>query len=51
MAAPGYDMYYLNVMAGPGRERAWRITDHPDQTWLRTMWPLHDVDARLPFRA
>ena len=23
MAAPGYDLYYLNVMAGPG-ERAWR---------------------------
>ena len=23
MAAPGYDLYYLNVMAGPGRERAW----------------------------
>jgi len=49
MAAPGYDMYYLNVMAGPGRERAWRITDHPDQTWLRTLWPLHEVDPRLPF--
>ena len=23
MAAPGYDMYYLNVMAGPAPERAW----------------------------
>ncbi|MGH3663399.1 MAG: 5-deoxy-glucuronate isomerase, partial [Micromonosporaceae bacterium] len=29
MAAPGYDMYYLNVMAGPGPERAWRFRDHP----------------------
>jgi 5-deoxy-glucuronate isomerase len=38
IAAPGYDMYYLNVMAGPGRERAWRITDHPDQTWIRGTW-------------
>jgi 5-deoxy-glucuronate isomerase len=38
MAAPGYDMYYLNVMAGPGRERAWRITDHPDQAWIRQTW-------------
>ena len=28
MAAPGYDLYYLNVMAGPG-ERAWRFTDDP----------------------
>ncbi|MDR1852795.1 MAG: 5-deoxy-glucuronate isomerase [Propionibacteriaceae bacterium] len=49
MAAPGYDMYYLNVMSGPGRERAWRITDHPDQTWLRSIWPTQDVDPRLPF--
>jgi 5-deoxy-glucuronate isomerase len=38
MAAPGYDMYYLNVMAGPGRERAWRITDHPDHAWIRDTW-------------
>ena len=28
MAAPGYDLYYLNVMAGPG-ERAWLATDDP----------------------
>ena len=26
MAPPGYDMYYLNVMAGPGAERA--VADH-----------------------
>jgi 5-deoxy-glucuronate isomerase len=25
MAAPGYDLYYLNVMAGPGADRAWLI--------------------------
>jgi 5-deoxy-glucuronate isomerase len=51
MAAPGYDLYYLNVMAGPGRDRAWRITDHPDQAWLRTIWPTQDLDPRLPFTA
>ena len=34
-AAPGHDMYYLNVMAGPGPERAWKITDHPEQAWIR----------------
>ena len=34
-AAPGHDMYYLNVMAGPRSERAWKITDHPDQAWVR----------------
>ena len=30
IAAPGHDLYYLNVMAGPGAERAWRICFHPD---------------------
>ncbi|MDR1428312.1 MAG: 5-deoxy-glucuronate isomerase [Bifidobacteriaceae bacterium] len=49
MAAPGYDMYYLNVMAGPGRDRAWRITDHPDHAWVRDLWEIEDVDPRLPF--
>ncbi|MFD7706542.1 5-deoxy-glucuronate isomerase [Streptomyces sp. NPDC059785] len=30
VAAPGHDMYYLNVMAGPGPEREWRIRFHPE---------------------
>ncbi len=47
MAAPGFDMYYLNVMAGPGPERAWRITDHPDQGWVRQTWADQDIDPRL----
>ena len=40
VAAPGFDMYYLNVMAGPPTrsERAWKISDHPDQTWVRGTW-------------
>jgi len=46
-AAPGHDMYYLNVMAGPGPERAWRITDHPEQAWVRTSWADQAVDPRL----
>ena len=37
MAAPGYDLYYLNVMAGPG-ERAWRFTDDPAHAWIRDTW-------------
>ncbi|KOV95176.1 5-deoxy-glucuronate isomerase [Streptomyces sp. NRRL B-3648] len=32
IAQPGHDMYYLNVMAGPGRTREWRICFHPDHT-------------------
>jgi 5-deoxy-glucuronate isomerase len=31
-AAPGYDCYYLNVMAGPTRD--WRFTVDPDHEWL-----------------
>ncbi|MFE5867770.1 5-deoxy-glucuronate isomerase [Streptomyces roseifaciens] len=48
MAAPGHDMYYLNVMAGPGAEREWLIRDHPDHAWIRTTWPDQQVDPRLP---
>lgn len=48
MAAPGYDMYYLNVMAGPGTERAWRITDDPAHAWIRQTWATEQVDPRLP---
>ncbi|QEU94261.1 5-deoxy-glucuronate isomerase [Streptomyces kanamyceticus] len=32
IAQPGHPMYYLNVMAGPGEEREWRICFHPDHT-------------------
>jgi 5-deoxy-glucuronate isomerase len=47
VAAPGFDMYYLNVMAGPGAERAWKISDHPDQAWVRGTWETQAVDPRL----
>ncbi|MGQ4386935.1 5-deoxy-glucuronate isomerase [Streptomyces sp. SAS_270] len=48
MAVPGHDMYYLNVMAGPGAERDWLIRDHPDHGWIRGTWPDQPVDPRLP---
>ncbi len=48
MAAPGYDMYYLNVMAGPGEERVWLICDDPAHAWVRGTWEGEDVDPRLP---
>src|SRR5690242_6550454 len=38
MAAPGYHLYYLNVMAGPGAERVWRFTDDPVHAWIRPTW-------------
>ncbi|MER7072769.1 5-deoxy-glucuronate isomerase [Terrabacter sp. NPDC000476] len=48
MAAPGYDLYYLNVMAGPGEERAWLICDDPAHGWVRDTWSDQPVDPRLP---
>jgi 5-deoxy-glucuronate isomerase len=51
VAAPGYHMYYLNVMAGPGQERAWKIVDDPEHAWLRGTWDDQDVDPRLPLRS
>jgi 5-deoxy-glucuronate isomerase len=49
MAVPGYDLYYLNVMAGPAGERAWTIRDDPAHAWVRETWADSPVDARLPF--
>ncbi|WP_441957353.1 5-deoxy-glucuronate isomerase [Mycolicibacterium houstonense] len=49
IAAPGHHMYYLNVMAGSGPDRAWLICDDPNHTWLRSSWEHQDVDPRLPF--
>jgi 5-deoxy-glucuronate isomerase len=48
MAAPGYDLYYLNVMAGPGDQRAWLICDDPSHGWVRQTWEGMAVDPRLP---
>jgi 5-deoxy-glucuronate isomerase len=50
MAAPGYDLYYLNVMAGPG-ERAWRFRDDPNHAWIRHTWTGQSIDPRLPMAA
>jgi 5-deoxy-glucuronate isomerase len=47
MAAPGYDLYYLNVMAGPS-ERAWRFRDDPAHAWIRDTWAEQEIDPRLP---
>ena len=48
MAAPGYDLYYLNVMAGRG-ERTWRAPDDPAHGWVRDTWSAQAIDPRLPF--
>jgi 5-deoxy-glucuronate isomerase len=51
IAAPGHDLYYLNVMAGPGAERAWRIVDDPAHAWIRGTWDDEPVDPRLPLHS
>ncbi|MBL0885217.1 5-deoxy-glucuronate isomerase [Myceligenerans indicum] len=50
-AAPGYDLYYLNVMAGPDAEREWRISDDPAHGWVRSSWEAQTLDPRLPYTA
>ncbi len=48
MAPPGYHLYYLNVMAGPSADRAWRFCDDPAHAWIRGTWAGQDIDPRLP---
>jgi 5-deoxy-glucuronate isomerase len=46
-AAPDADLYYLNVMAGPGGHRAWLIRDDPAHASVRAAWTMQDIDPRL----
>ena len=48
VAAPGYDMYYLNVMAGPETDLVWLAPDDPTHHWLRASWEGQEPDPRLP---
>jgi 5-deoxy-glucuronate isomerase len=43
-AAHGYDVYYLNVLAGPVRSMA--ASDDPQHGWVRETW--RETDPRLP---
>jgi len=47
-AMPGYDMYYLNVLAGPGAVRSLAFTDDPAHAWIRPAWSGKAPDARVP---
>lgn len=51
MAAPGYDLYYLNVMAGDDPDRSWNIVDDPNHGWVRASWQNQEPDTRLPYEA
>ena len=48
VAAPGYDMYYLNVMAGPADERTWKMCNDPAHDWVWKHWENTAADPRLP---
>ncbi len=44
VAGPGYDIYYLNFLAGTARTMT--VTEDPEHAWLRSTWKRHD--PRLP---
>lgn len=48
VAAPGYPMYYLNVLAGPGGERSMAFCDDPAHGWVRDSWAGEQPDPRCP---
>jgi 5-deoxy-glucuronate isomerase len=48
IAAHGYPMYYLNVMAGPGEDRAMAFCDDPTHAWIRDSWETLEPDPRCP---
>ncbi len=48
IAAPGYPMYYLNVMAGPAADRALAFCDDPAHGWVRDTWDGMETDPRCP---
>jgi len=44
VAGPGYDVYYLNFLAGTSRTLA--VTEDDRHTWIRSTWK--ETDPRLP---
>ena len=48
-AAPGYPMYYLNVLAG-SKPRSMAFCDDPKHSWIRQSWAEQETDPRIPWR-
>ena len=48
VTAPGYDLYYLNVLAGPAPERTMAFCDDPAHHWIRLSWEGQPTDPRVP---
>jgi 5-deoxy-glucuronate isomerase len=47
VAAPGYPMYYLNVLAGAGPTRSMAFCDDPAHAWIRDTWADMPTDPRV----
>jgi 5-deoxy-glucuronate isomerase len=47
-AGHGFDLYYLNVLAGPQPERSLTAREDPDFTGIRDAWAESAMDPRLP---
>jgi 5-deoxy-glucuronate isomerase len=45
-AAHGYDLYYLNALAGD--RRSMQAADDPDLAWIRPAWTALEPDPRVP---
>lgn len=48
MASPEHDLYFLNVLAGPGEERTMAFCDDPTHAWIRAAWEGLAPDPRVP---
>lgn len=46
-AVPGYDLYFLNVLAGPAEGRTMAVTDDPEHRWIKET-SRQTKDPRLP---
>jgi 5-deoxy-glucuronate isomerase len=48
IAAPGYPLYYLNVMASDAGPRKLAFVDDAPHHWVRASWDDMPLDPRLP---
>ncbi|MGA8208522.1 MAG: 5-deoxy-glucuronate isomerase [Nocardioidaceae bacterium] len=48
VAPPEYPMYFLNVLAGPDKERSMAFCDDATHHWIRESWQQQPQDPRLP---
>jgi 5-deoxy-glucuronate isomerase len=48
VASPDHDLYYLNVLAGPGETRTMAFCDDPAHHWVRETWAGLLTDPRVP---